>query len=164
MMFRSFAGILLIFVVSGLFGQQADVQLNLTPLSQTESDWEFELSVDFNFTPVSGLAVVVPEDVMLVPVSLKINNKRMWLQNLQFAPEPDSVVAWQRIADGLMFIYKQGMIQARDRMELKCISSLLKMPLEDRKVQLKEVVSQTDGLKVSNQIIASGEIPAVSSR
>ncbi len=146
------------------WAQNKNLDIALTPIANTKTDWEFRLSGKLNFNPEDGIVIQIPGEMMIVPISVSVNGKKMWMQNLLTVPEKDSVIAWQIVPEGLMLLFKRGLIRQGDQLNLLCIANLLKKDLTNKTVYLKKIVSKPDGLKVSTQPLASGTIPSIPNR
>ena len=156
---------LMVILLSGsVLAQNKELSISLKPLSNTKTDWEFSLEAQLNFSPENGIVLQVPGELMVVPVSITVNDRKFWMQNLLTVPEKDSVVAWQIVPEGLMLLFKKGVIRQGDKIRLVCIANILKKEFKSNTVYLKKIVSRPDGLKVSTQPLASGTLPAIPNR
>ncbi len=154
--------IVLVFLLE-LFAQNNDLQVTVKPISGSEVDWEVELSTVLPISPARGFVLEIPEEIVPIPVAVRANGKDLWLQNIASVPERDSVIAWQTVNSGIMFLYRDRLLQAGDRLTIKFIASVFKTPKEN-KITIKEIVSRNDGLKVSNRGFVTGSIPSFSNR
>lgn len=148
----------------GLLAQSSDIQVKVNPISDSRVDWEIELSVILPISPSQGFVLEIPEEIVPIPVRVRINEKELWLRNIGSVPARDSVVAWQTVDTGVMFLFKNRLLKSGDRLVIKFITSVLKTPTVNNKIVLKEIVSRDDGLKVANRAFASGAIPSLSNR
>jgi len=155
--------IVLIFILE-LFAQSNDIQVKIRSIPGSEVDWEFELSVVLPVSPSQGFILEIPEEIVPIPVAVRANEKDLWLQNISSIPERDSVIAWQTVNNGIMFLFRDKLLQAGDRLVIKFMATVLKTPEGNKKITMKEIVSRNDGLEVSNREFVSGSIPSISNR
>lgn len=148
----------------GLLAQSDVLKVNAQPIPDSKSDLELVFDLNLPSAPSNGLVIELPEEVMAIPVSVQINGKQMWLQNLTSVPKRDSVIAWQIIPKGLMLLFKEGLVGAGTNLRVTCITSTLKSTRTPREVKIKNIISQSDGIKVSNQTMATGIIPSMTNR
>ncbi len=156
--------VVILWLMGNVLAQNNDLNISLKPLSNAKTDWEFTLEAQLSFTPENGIVFQVPVELMVVPVSITVNGNKFWMQNLLTVPEKDSVVAWQIVPEGLMLLFKKGIIRRGDKIKLVCIANILKKKFKSNKVFLKKIVFRPDGLKVSSQPLASGTLPAIPNR
>jgi len=164
MYLKSLSLIMILFLITGIYAQQAEVGVRIDPIPQTTSDWECDLTLNLNIAPANGILVEMPKEIVLIPVSLEINKKQVWLQNSFSEPVRDSVVAWQKVPEGIMLFFEENLLKSSDELHIKCVGNILKTPLVKNQVNFKEIVAGSDGNKVSDQVFASGIIPSISNR
>jgi len=151
-------------LVVQLFGQQNRAKISLLPIPGSDREWEFNLNIDLPITPADGIVLEVPAGVALIPIAVQIDKRDVYLQNILAVPRRDSVIAWQRVSAGLLLLCRKNLLNAGKNFSLKCISTGMDLPLDGRKVNLKEIVSKPDGIKISNRVFATGTIPLPSNR
>ncbi len=160
--------LLLLFVVlilsTSLIAQSNDLEVSLSPVAGTKADWDLNFSLNVNFPAGNGFSLQVPKGVMLIPVSLGINETEVWLQKANIISDHDSTVVWRSIADGLIFLYKDQLIKQGDRIQLKCIANIINTPLHTNEVTVSQVVRQADGFIAADQVSSSGLFPAIPNR
>ncbi|MEJ2636469.1 MAG: hypothetical protein P8184_14400 [Calditrichia bacterium] len=160
--------LLLLFVVliltTNLTAQSNNLEVSLSPVAGTKADWNLDFSLNIGFAAGNGFALKVPNGVMLIPVSLRINETEVWLQKANTISDRDSTVAWRNIAEGLIFLYKDQLIKQGDRIQLECIANIINTPLQTNEVTVSQVVRQADGFIASDQVSASGLFPAIPNR
>lgn len=147
-----------------LFGQQNRAAISLLPIPGSDGEWEFNLNVDLPIAPANGFVLEIPEGVELIPIAMQINKHDVYLQNILTIPQRDSVIAWQRVSTGLLLLCRKNLLDAGENFSLKCISTGVDLPLDVRRVNLKEIISKPDGIKISNRVFATGTIPLPSNR
>jgi hypothetical protein len=156
MMYRSFILILLIFCSVQLYAQSNPLQIELTPL---QSDVQVNLSWRSTVRP-SGLLLNVPAEVQLIPISIEIDSRAVWLKNDPAVPELDSVISWQSTPDGLVLLFQEGLLDNGSVLEVRCHSNLASGVGDSAIVQLRSVQVSSGGIESASSVITSGMIPA----
>lgn len=144
--------------------QTTDARVDLNPISGTESDWNFNISVGLSRTPGIGLVIEIPEEIVVIPASIKINGRQVWLQNSTEAPQQDSIVSWISLPNGLAFLFKNGLIRTGDNIDFEGIASVIKSTDTEKFLDIREVISQSEGITASDEILANGQIPPIDVR
>ena len=147
-----------------LFSQQTNLTINLNPMPNTTRDYAIEINLVLPITPADGVAIEVPQEISIIPVALSLNDSQLWLQNILSIPSQDSVVAWQMVPEGIMMVFKNGLFKTGDEIKLQCISTMQNLDFSQNLVTAKEIVSQTDGLRVTDEGFASGSVPPISNQ
>jgi hypothetical protein len=156
--------ILLLLLTYNLFSQGTNIAITFDPLSNSNRDFEFELTFRLPITPSDGIAIEHPQEISLIPVEITINDSKLWLKNSDTVALQDSVVAWQVIPSGIMIIFKNGLFNVGDELRLRCISAISSQNVAQSQVRVKEIVSQADGMQVASEIFASGSVPQISNQ
>lgn len=160
----------LIFIILSLLwatlslAQTADIRTTLNQISDSGKDWELNFSLNLNFSPAEGFVLQLPEKILLVPVSIQVNNKNMWLQKKTAIPDRDSVVTWEFTSQGLSLFFRNGSLKNGDALGIKCHASFSKTDIGQNTVELKEAFLTPSGIEVSDQNYASGTIPLTSNQ
>ncbi len=159
----AFSLLLLLFSLP-VFAQPGNLAIRMNPLPNTPYDWE--LTFDF-VAPVNAdgaFVLQLPEGLLPVPFTVKINGNTLWLQNLLTVPEDDSVIAWQFIPEGLLLLFKPGVLKQGDRVEINCLLTVKEPDKEPKEVTLKAVKWSAGKVQIDNRVLASGMIPAFANR
>ncbi|GAB4378918.1 MAG: hypothetical protein Kow0042_27830 [Calditrichia bacterium] len=156
--------LLFIFLVTPLLSQPSSLAIRLQNIPDTEGEWELRATLNLNQNLANGFVVQVSENMPMIPVTVRLNNRSVWLQNLLSVPQRDSVIAWQKVTDGIMFLCQDDFLKAGDVMEIIFMVSLNNSSQNESQMVLREIVNRADGVKVSNQSFVSGTIPAMSKR
>ena len=136
--------------------QSNPLQIELTPL---QSDVQVNLSWRSTVRP-AGLLLNVPVEVQLVPISIEIDNRPVWLKNDPAVPELDSVISWQSTPEGLVLLFREGLLNNGSVLEVRCHSNLASGQGDSAVVQLRTVQVTSGGIESASSIISSGMIPA----
>jgi hypothetical protein len=159
---------IILFMISiltlNLFSQQTNLSVNLNPIPNTTRDYTVEINLVLPITPADGVAIEAPQEISLIPVAISINESQLWLQNLSSIPSQDSVVAWQLVPQGMLMVFKNGLFKSGDEIKLRCISTMQNPDLSQNLFNAKEIISQTDGLRIANESFASGIMPQISNQ
>jgi hypothetical protein len=156
MRYRSFILILLAFFSSLIFAQSNPLQIELTPL---QADVQVNLFWRSTVRP-AGLLIAVPAELQLVPISIEIDNRAIWLKNDAAVPARDSVITWQSTADGLILLFREGLVTDGSELAVSCHSNLASSRLDSTVIQLRAVQLTPGGIETASETISSGIIPA----
>ena len=156
MMYRSFLLILLVLCSVQVFAQSNPLQIELTPL---QSDVQVNLSWRSTVRS-AGLLLNVPAEVQLVPISIQIDDRSVWLKNDAAVPELDSVICWQSTPEGLVLLFREGLLDNGSLLEVRCHSNLAGGQGDSAIVQIRTVQVTSGGIESASSIISSGMIPA----
>jgi hypothetical protein len=156
MMYRSFILILLALFSAQVFAQSNPLRIELAPL---QSDVQVNLSWRSTVRP-AGLLLNVPAEVQLIPISIQIDNRAIWLINDSAVPARDSVIAWQSGPEGLILLFRQGLLDNGSVLDISCHSNLVSGVGDSALVQIRTVQVTSEGIESASSIITSGLIPA----
>jgi len=156
MMYRSFILILLVLFSGQIFSQSNPLQIELTTL---QSDVQVNLSWRSTVRP-AGLLLNFPEVVQLIPISIEIDNRAIWLKNDAAVPERDSVISWQSTPEGLILLFREGLLNNGSVLDVSCHSNLGKSQADSAVIQIRTVQASAGGIEAASQSVASGIIPA----
>ena len=154
MKYFHFLGVFLVFQATVLFAQPGTLLLKMSPVANTNRDFDFELNLQLSITPANGIS--------LVPVSAKLNGNNLWLRHLSTIPTQDSVVAWEAGPQDLKLFLKARVLQSGDVLNLICRTTVRNSNLDQNNVVVKEILSLVNGTQVAEQGFASGAIPPIS--
>lgn len=162
MKYFHFLGVFLVFQATVLFAQPGTLLLKMSPIANTNRDFDFELNLQLSITPANGISIELPDGISLVPVSAKLNGNNLWLRHLSTIPTQDSVVAWEAGPQDLKLFLKAGVLQSGDVLNLICRTTVRNSNLDQNNVVVKEILSLVNGTQVAEQGFASGAIPPIS--
>jgi len=107
-----------------------------------------------------GVLIEFPDEIRIVPVSVKVNEKNYWLKNYNKIPEIDSVTNWQLTEEGLVLLFKENQVLNGDQLMINCLLTLIAKELTDKEViQIRRVNKTVDSYEITDQVIASKNIP-----
>jgi len=156
MRYRTFILMMLVFSSTVIFAQSNPLQIELAAL---QADVQVNMSWRATLRP-AGLLIAFPSDVQLVPISMAIDNRSLWLLNDSAVPARDSVIAWQITPEGLILLFREGLIENNQVLELSCHSNLANGQMGPVEVQIRAVQVTESGIETSSPVISSGIIPA----
>ncbi len=139
-----------------LYAQSNPLQIELTPL---QSDVQVNLSWRSTVRP-SGLQLNVPVEVQLVPISIEVDNRAVWFKNDPAVPDLDSVISWQSTPEGLVLLFREGLLDNGSMLEVRCHSNLASGVGDSAVIQIRTVQVSSGGIESASAIISSGMIPA----
>jgi hypothetical protein len=160
----------IIFIVSlalsyNLFAQQSTLDITLESVTENNINWEMVLSLTGSNTIESGIAIILPQGLQAIPMNVQIDDKNVWLQNSDQAPQLDSVVTWQDTEQSLIILFSSGLVLGGESVQITCMTSLLRSPISTEEViEIKPVQSASVPIQISDQIFASANIPVTLSK
>jgi hypothetical protein len=151
--------VLAIFVIFAqiVLGQTGNLQITTQKITGNEVNWETMLSLNIPAQVQSGFVLELPAGVHLVPISIELNSRALWLQNGIQAADVDSVVTWSLGASRIFFLFSPGQLNSADRLEIKSIAALnAKRLAADNTFNLRPYGADQS----SGEIFASAALPA----
>jgi hypothetical protein len=152
----------LFFFTYQIFPQANQNQISIKVAQNGEAEWRFNLEWNSNFQPTDGIDVDLPETIMLIPVSIKINDGNLWLQNSAVIPEQDSVISWQSTPGSIILLFKSGLVRNGDQLTLLFNGSFLQKKSGGNIIQVRDVVWQSGTIETSDVVQATGTLPVIS--
>jgi len=144
--------------------QTGDINTALNRMSDSSPDWELSLTINLNFEPANGLTFQLPAGIEIIPVSIRVNGKEMWMQNKLAVPNRDSVITWDFTAQGLSIFFRNGLLKNGDVLAITCHASIPKTDNFPATVSLKEASLSDTGINLSEQNFARGTISLISNQ
>ena len=156
--------VFIVLIATQIFAQAEKLQISVNSNAENEPTLEFALAWNMNFNPTDGLKIETSPEIYLVPKSLLVNGKSMWLQNLSTIPEQDSVITWQSSPNGIILLFREDLIKNGDQLNINCNGSMKTGGEEQHSIQIKDVEWSSGNLEVSEQSFVNGPIPATPNR
>ena len=147
-----------------LVAQPGGIRVQSNPLPNTRFDWELKFDFEVPNAVEGAFLLELPPDLQPVPVTVAVNGKQLWLQNLLSVPQGDSMVAWQLFPEGLLMLFKPGVLKQGDRVEINCLVTVKRAEEKTGEVALKAVIWSAGRVQIVNRALASGTIPAFTNR
>ncbi|MGD9899627.1 MAG: hypothetical protein AB7T22_10940 [Calditrichaceae bacterium] len=148
------------FFAAALFAQNPnDLNLQLSRHSNISGEWDLLIDLNLDQQIDSALIFEFPQWITAVPSSVQLNDKTLWLQNSEDSPESDSVVTWQIGSDGLGMHFKDGLIKAGDRVNVKCLLNVKKIQNGSRQVSVKKMAKQGESFVPADEVMTSAAFP-----
>ncbi len=152
--------IIFLFITADLIAQDIMLDLTVQRIEQTESNWDLNIILNSSMRLQLGLLIEFPNEIRIVPVSVKVNEKNYWLQNHNRIPEIDSVTSWQLTEEGLVLLFKEKEVLNGNQLKVNCILTLIAKELTDGEVlRIRRVNKTVDNYEITDQVIASKNIP-----
>ncbi len=156
--------VFIVIIATQMFAQANRLQISVNSNAENEPTLEFALAWDMNFNPTNGLKIETSQEIYLVPKSLMVNGKGMWLQNLTTIPEQDSVITWQSSPNGIILLFREDLIKNGDQLNINCNGSMKAGGEEPHGIYIKDVEWRSGNIEVSEQSFVNGSIPATPNR
>ncbi len=148
-----------------LFAQPGDLSVNLQQIPQSDINWEMILSLNAPAGTQSGFLIEIPSTIKMVPISVRINQSDLWLQNSEQVSASDSVVNWVFMPEGVSFLFKEGQLTTGDQMVIKAmITKLKKRESSESVLKIRPVQNIESDIQISNEVITSADISTMLSR
>ncbi len=156
--------IMTIFWATLLPAQTGEISTVLNRMSDSTPDWELNLTVNLNFESVNGLSFQLPAGISVIPVSIQLNGREVWLQNKLAVPDRDSVITWDFTSQGLSFFFRNGLLKNGDVLAISCHASIPQTDNFPAAVVLKEASISDNSINLSERDYARGTIPLISNQ
>ena len=121
---------IIVFLIQFLFAQQNMMTISAEKKSGSEVDWETTITINVTDEIKAGFQLILPVDLRLIPLSVQINQKNLWLQNATVVSAVDSVVSWNLLADGVVFQFNPDQLKSGDQLTLKAMMVLVRKNIE----------------------------------
>ena len=148
-----------------LFAQPGDLAVNLQPISPSDINWEMTLIMNAPAGTQSGFLIEIPPTIKMVPLSVRINQADLWLQNAAQVSASDSVVSWVFMPDGVSFLFKEGQLTIGDQVVIKAmISKFRKGEGSESVLKIRSLQNIESDSQISNEVITSTDISSMLSQ
>ena len=145
-----------------LFAQPGDLSVNLQKISPSDINWEITLTMNAPAGTQSGFLIEIPFNIKMVPLSVRINQADLWLQNAAQVSASDSVVHWVFMPDGVSFLFKEGQLTIGDQVVIKAMITLFKKRESSESVlKIRSVQNIESDSQISNEVITSTDISSM---
>lgn len=147
-----------------IWAQTAEISTTLNRISPLGEDWQLTFRVNLNFEPTDGLSFQLPEGISVIPISIQLDDKEIWLQNKMAIPNRDSVITWNFTAPELSFFFRNGLLKNGELLTINCHAIIPQTDSFPAPVSLKEATLSDAGINLSEQDYARGTISLISSQ
>jgi hypothetical protein len=145
-----------------LFAQPGDLSVNLIKISPSDINWEMTLTLNAPAGTQSGFLIEIPSTIKMVPLSVRINQTDLWLQNSDQVATSDSVVNWVFMPDGVSFLFREGQLTPGDPMVIKAmITKLKKRESSESVIKIRSLQNIESAGQISNEVITSADISSI---
>ena len=131
---RKFLCIVFLFITADIIAQDLRLGLTVQRIAQTKSNWDLNIILNSSMKLHPGVLIEFPNEIRIVPVSVKVNEKNYWLKNYNKIPEIDSVTNWQLTEEGLVLLFKENQVLNGDQLMINCLLTLIAKELTDKEV------------------------------
>jgi len=152
----------LIFTLSlvPLVAQTQGLELNLQQQGDNNLNWELTIAFSVTNTTQTGMFLDIPEQLRVVPMNVQVNQANIWLQNSEQVPQMDSVATWQGVDQGLVFIFTEGLLNSGNQLQITCMATLVQKELSvEEVIEVRPILTTTTPVQISDQVVASANIP-----
>ena len=123
-----------------LLAQQNNLTIDLQPVAESKVNWEATLTFDALNGMQNGILIEVPAGLKMVPLTARINQNEMLLQNIKETPSKESVICWELSPEGIILFFRDGQFNAGDRLIIKTMTTLIKKRInQDAVVNIRSV-------------------------
>ena len=117
-----------------LFAQQNMMTISTAKNSGSEVDWETTITINVTDEIQTGFRLSMPAALRLIPLSVQIDQKNLWLQNATVVSGVDSVVSWSLLTDGVVFQFKTDQLRYGDQITKKTMTTIFRKDLTPESV------------------------------
>lgn len=136
-----------------LFAQQKNLTVQLQPVPKSAVNWETTLILEAQSGMENGLLIELPAGIKIVPVSVRLNDIDMYLQNVNEIPTNESVITWNLAEEGMVLLFSEGKFNPGDRLVLKTMMTKIKKQIEDSaQINIRTVVNSGPDIQFSEDI------------
>ena len=140
-----------------LLAQDSGLNIEIQKIQNT-NNWEFNLQYQFTIPVVIGLFIELPDDFVVTPISIKVNDQDLWLKNTNEVSENDSVIHWEYVENGLILRFSDNLLQSGNRLSLNGLSSIRNDLNGNIIISLKRML---DNNQIGDEVIASNNLNVI---
>jgi hypothetical protein len=129
-----------------------------TPDIEATFSWQSSRNIE------SGLIFSLSENIKAVPISIRIDNREMWLKKGLETPANDTIICWDLTPGGLILLFSNGLINNNTSLDVRCHASLTKGREDTAAVEIREVTFRNGESEISENSIASTSVPVVNNQ
>ena len=142
-----------------LFAQQNDLTLEMTPVTGSAVNWEATLTLNASGGIENGFFIEVPAGVKMAPLSARINQNDLFLQNLNEIPSGESIICWTLLPEGLVFFFRDGQFNPGDQIVVTTMTTQVKKTLEaNPAVNIRSIQKNESTIQYSEDIKSSANL------
>ena len=142
-----------------LFAQQTNLTIDVQPVTDSAANWETTMSFTMQNSVASGVLFELPTGLKMVPLSVRINQNDMLLQNTSDTPSRESVISWDLSPEGIMLFFRPGQVNSGDQVEVRTMSTVIKNHLDENPtITMRTVQKNNQNVQISEAIESSANI------
>ena len=142
-----------------LFAQQTMLSVDQQPVAESEINWETTLTLSVQNNMENGFLIEIPAEIKMVPLSARINQNDMLLQNTQEAPSSESVVCWDLSPEGINLFFQDGQLNTGDQIVVKTMTTQIKKARQPESVvNIRSLQKKDSGIQYSEDIKSSANL------
>lgn len=148
-------------LITSLYAQSNDLIVNVSRMSGDTPDLEATFSWQSSRNIQSGLIFTLSENMKAVPISIRVDEREMWLKRGLETPVNDTIICWDLAPGGLILLFSNGLISNNTGLDVRCHASFTQGRGDTAVVELREVVFRDGESEISENSIAATSIPIV---
>ena len=142
-----------------LLAQQNDLAIDLQPVSQSEVNWETTLTLEGQSGMENGLLIELPAGIKMVPLSARLNENDLFLQNLDQTPARESVINWHLTEAGVVLFFAEGQYSSGDQLILKTLTTQIKKRIDDnQQINIRTIINSDTEIQFSSDVKTSSRL------
>ena len=131
--------IILPLLFTSLYAQSNDLIVNVNRMSGDTPDLEATFSWQSSRNIQSGLIFTLSENMTALPISIRLDDREMWLIKGLENPSNDTIVSWELSPDGLILLFSNGLVDNNSNLDVRCHASFTTGRGDTAMVEIREV-------------------------
>jgi hypothetical protein len=120
---------IILFSIQFIFAQQNMMTISAEKKTASKVDWETTITINVADEIRAGFQLTLPKALRLIPLSVRINQKNLWLQNARVVSDVDSVVSWNLLDDGIVFQFNSDQLRSGDQLTINSMTTVVRSDL-----------------------------------
>jgi hypothetical protein len=142
-----------------VIAQENNLTIDMKPVTDSNINWETTLILDAQNGMSNGVLIELPSGLKMVPLSARINQTEMLLQNTNEVPSIESVISWDLSSEGVILLFQDGQFNTGDRIEVKTMTTQIKRTAgEDIVVNFRSAEKNDSTIKYSEEVKSSANL------
>jgi hypothetical protein len=159
MVYRLLYFLIFALFLTSLYAQSNDLVVTVSKMSEDTPDTEATFSWQSSRNIQSGLIFTLSENMKAVPISIRLDDREMWLKRGLESPSNDSIVCWELSPDGLILLFTNGLLNDNSNLNVRCHTSFTLGRGDTAVVEIREVIFRDGQTDVAANSLATDFIP-----
>ncbi|MCK5454438.1 MAG: hypothetical protein KAJ16_08750, partial [Calditrichia bacterium] len=159
MVYRILYFLIFALFITSLYAQSNDLVVNVSRMSEDTADLEATFSWQSSRNIQSGLVFTLSENMQAVPVSIRVDNREMWLKKGLETPANDTIICWDLAPEGLILLFSDGLISNNTSLDVRCHASFTRGRGDTATVEIREVTFRDGQSEINENPLANASIP-----